>query len=151
MSIPYDYEIGKQICVKIAMGYRLDKLEEDDFPPLFQIMIWLLEEEGFYTLYEKALRIYSDIITGRVAELVKKSEKILEEDKSLTSSQRLSYNRMVIGSSKWLVKCLNLKKSVHRSQTLFKTQERRVDRIQHMVQNHSGFSDSANQIPTYIP
>ncbi|MBX7146108.1 MAG: hypothetical protein K1X44_02230 [Alphaproteobacteria bacterium] len=143
MSILYDAELGKQICIQLAMGYSLEKLdgENNDFPPLPQIMAWLMEETDFFTLYEKARRIHSDLITDRVASIVRKAQQLLEHDTSLTPSQRLSYSRMVIGSSKWLVNRLNPKKSMPRSQNPSKTQQKRMDKMQTMVQNHSGFVD----------
>lgn len=142
MSILYDAELGKQICIQLAMGYSLENLNEGEdgevFPPLRQIMAWLMEEADFFTLYEKARRIHSDLITDRVASIVRKAQQLLEQDKTLTPSQRLSYSRMVIGSSKWLVNRLNPKKSTPRSQNSSKTQQKRMDKMHGFVQGHAG-------------
>ncbi|MBX7146840.1 MAG: hypothetical protein K1X44_05990 [Alphaproteobacteria bacterium] len=109
-SFTYDPILAKQICVKIAMGYELKTICEQDqtLPPIDQIITWLLEETDFYNLYIKARRIQSDMIVDRVAKIAKDAQSFLaNHEKSLSISQKLTYTRMVIGTMKWIASKLN--------------------------------------------
>ncbi|MBX7146210.1 MAG: hypothetical protein K1X44_02750 [Alphaproteobacteria bacterium] len=146
-SFTYDPALAKKICIQIAQGYELEKLCEDDqtLPPADQIMVWLLEEPEFYTLYMKARRIQSDMMVDKVVQIVKRTQSFLvDHEKSLSISQRFTYTRMVISTMKWIACKLNPEKygSTKRNPNIDKLKQIEIQAIKRSVAKNQDHNSS---------